>query len=221
MSAAVALPIPAFPPKRFGAKRHSKAFGLLEVILVFAIIIGAAAAVFMVYGYAQSSSDAEALTTETNLVAANLRASPYGMAHNYNTFPGGFTTTWMPGIFPDSWNQNGQATEPVLGQAVGIGPGYSPQQFSITINFIQQSEAECQKLGSDLAAAGYDDVAWASAGPMATGCSIFQTTSGCGQPPTTHIIDQSKLASFCGGSAGNLGGGAATPGQSGFTVYGH
>lgn len=217
---AIALPFPSIPRTPV-TKARRRGFGLLEVILVFAIIIGAAAAVFTVYGYAQASSDAQAITEETNLVAANLRASPWGMQHDYSTIPGVYTDQWIPGIYPAAWNQNGQAIEPLTSNAMWIGPGYTNQQFSITLNYVPQKAAECQKLGSALAAAGYDDVDWASAGPMATGCTIFETTNACGQPPTTHIIDQAKLASYCNGSFGNLGGGAATPGQSGFTVAGH
>ena len=202
-------------------RRKSRAFGLLEVILVFAIVIGAAAIVFTVFGFAHGASEASELADETNLVAANLRASPWGMAHDYSTIPGVYSTQWFPGIYPASWDQSGQAVEPITGNAVGIGPGYTNQEFSITLNYVPADASECQKLGSELAAQGYDDVLWAGAGPTATGGTIFVSTSGPGNPPTTHTIDQAKLANYCGGSAGNLGSGGATPGYSGFTVFGH
>lgn len=202
-------------------KRRSRAFGLLEVILVFAIVIGAAAVVFTVFGFAHGASEASELAEETNLVAANLRTSPWGIAHDYSTIPGTYSVQWFPGVYPSSWNQNGQAVEPITGNAVGIGPGYTNQEFSVTLNYVPADSSECQKLGSELAAQGYDDVLWAGAGPTATGGTIFVSSSGPGSPPTTHTIDQAKLSSFCGGSAGNLGSGGATPGYSGFTVIGH
>lgn len=217
----IAIPFPSFTPTRPVTKTQRRGFGLLEVILVFAIVIGAAAAVFTVFGYAKGSSDAQAITEETNLVAANLRASPWGIQHDFSTIPGVYSDTWMPGLYPPSWNVSGQAIEPLTGNAVWIGPGYTANQFSITLNYIPQTAAECQKLGSALGAAGYDNVLFAGASDTAVGGTIYQTTGGPQDPPTTHIVDQATLASYCAGTGGDPGEAGPTPGQSGFTVVGH
>lgn len=65
-------------------KRHtSKGFGLLEVILVFAIVIGAAAVVFTVFQSAKPSSDAANEVSNATTIATNL-SSTFGINHNYS-----------------------------------------------------------------------------------------------------------------------------------------
>lgn len=218
---ALALPLPRFMPRL--TKHRTRAFGLLEIILVFAIVIGAAAVVFTAFGFAHASSEGAAIVDETNLVSANLRASPWGAAHDFTQIPGGWSNTYMPGIFPASWNQDGKVVEPITGNAVWIGPGYAtqPNTFSVLINYVPDNDGECQRVGSALAAQGYDNVMFAAASETASGGTIFETTGGPLDPPTTHTIDPAKLASYCAGTGGDPGDAGPTPGYSGFQVIGH
>lgn len=63
-------------------QRASKGFGLLEVILVFAIVIGAAAVVFTVFQSAKPSADASNEASNLTTIATNLK-STYGINHSY------------------------------------------------------------------------------------------------------------------------------------------
>lgn len=62
--------------------RVSKGFGLLEVILVFAIVIGAAAVVFTVFQSARPSANAANEASNLSTIATNLK-STFGISHNY------------------------------------------------------------------------------------------------------------------------------------------
>lgn len=53
---------------------RSRGFGLLELILVFAVILGAGAIVFAVYRSAQNHSDADSIVGGVSLVATNVKA---------------------------------------------------------------------------------------------------------------------------------------------------
>jgi type II secretory pathway pseudopilin PulG len=65
-------------------RRASRGFGLLEVILVFAIVIGAAAVVFSVVQSTQPSSDANKATSDLTTLAANIR-STYLVGSDYSS----------------------------------------------------------------------------------------------------------------------------------------
>lgn len=207
---AVASPLCSIPR----LKRRSKAFGLLEVILVFAIVIGAAAAVFTVFGFANASSEANAIVDQTNLVAANLRASPWGVAHNFSDIPADMPGQWVPGIFPNSWRaENGQAVSPETGATAYFGGGtpggFAPNQFWVVINFVPVNHSECERVGSELAAEGYDDVWFAGSGPADIGQSVCASTTPC-------RVDMGKLTTWCTGTQA-----ADSPGTVGFQVLGH
>lgn len=64
-------------------KRVTKGFGLLEVILVFAIVIGAAAVVFTVFQSAKPSADASNEASNLTTLATNLK-STYGINHDFS-----------------------------------------------------------------------------------------------------------------------------------------
>jgi type II secretory pathway pseudopilin PulG len=64
-------------------KRNTKGFGLLEVILVFAIVIGAAAVVFTVFQSAKPSADASNEASNLSTIATNLK-STFGINHDYS-----------------------------------------------------------------------------------------------------------------------------------------
>ena len=57
---------------------RSRGFGLLEVILVFAIVIGAAAVVFTVFQSAKPSADAANEATNLTTMAANVKGAYNG-----------------------------------------------------------------------------------------------------------------------------------------------
>lgn len=66
------LALPLFFPTRPLTKTRRRGFGLLEVILVFAIVIGAAAIVFTVFQSAQHRSDVEHDRTLVRTLGANI-----------------------------------------------------------------------------------------------------------------------------------------------------
>lgn len=186
-------------------RRKSRAFGLLEVILVFAIVIGAAAVVFTVFSSSNGSAQADRVVEETNMIAANIRTSPWGMNHDYSTLPNG---QFIPGIFPASWNVSGQAIDPSTGQLAQVGPGFTNQQFNITLNYEPSDGAACTKMISSFAADGYDDVWVAGPGPTDMGASVCASTNPC-KP------DMSKVTAWCSGTL-------FTDGPSfGFSVFAH
>lgn len=57
------------------AIQKRRGFGLLEVILVFAIVIGAAAVVFTVFQSAKPSADASAEVEHAQLIASNVKSA--------------------------------------------------------------------------------------------------------------------------------------------------
>lgn len=63
-------------------KTNTKGFGLLEVILVFAIVIGAAAVVFTVFQSAKPSADASNEGSNISTLATNVK-STYGINGDY------------------------------------------------------------------------------------------------------------------------------------------
>jgi type II secretory pathway pseudopilin PulG len=71
---------------RFHASRSPqlpRGFGLLEVILVFAIVIGAAAVIFTVFSSAGAAADADTETNDAQVIAANLKGM-YGEHPKYD-----------------------------------------------------------------------------------------------------------------------------------------
>ncbi len=187
-------------------RRKSRAFGLLEVILVFAIVIGAAAVVFTVFTGANGSANADRVVAQTDLIAANIRTSPWGMNHDYSTLP--TNGQYIPGIFPTDWNQSGQAIDPSTGQPALIGPGFNNQQFNITMNYEPSDGAACTKMLSAFAAEGYDDIWAAGPGPSDRGSSVCATTNPC-------KVDMTAVTAWCSGTL-------FTDGPSfGFSVFAH
>lgn len=62
-------------------RKHS-GFGLLEVILVFAIVIGAAAVVFSVYQSAQPAAEADRAVSYASTISGNMQTF-YQINHSY------------------------------------------------------------------------------------------------------------------------------------------
>lgn len=77
-------------------RHHSRGFGLLEIILVFAIVIGAGAVTFEVFKSASASAQAADESDRLNAIAASITGSALGIAHNYDPMGGaspGMNTT--------------------------------------------------------------------------------------------------------------------------------
>lgn len=180
MSTATALPL------NFNAR---KGFGLLEVILVFAIVIGAAAVVFSVFQSAKPSADAANEAQLTSTIAANLR-STFGINHDYT----GLTTTTAidAKVIPASMVQPDGTLRNEWGQ-VQLAAWYAnPRQFDINMNYIPLSA--CAKFIAGLAPS-FDDVLVAGSGPSDTGGSVF----------TNGKLDMAKLNTWCSGSGSSDG----------------
>ncbi|MBN8924588.1 MAG: hypothetical protein BGP10_13315 [Rhodanobacter sp. 68-29] len=166
--------------------RRRKGFGLLEVILVFALVIAAAAGTFAVFQSANASSNAATVTEQVNTVIANLRTSPWGMAHDYTTMPLDALVTAH--LAPPSMIQGGQAVTP-YGPIV-VAPWYNdPRQFDINFNHIPDLGGECSKVIAGFGAMGLDDIWVAGSGPSDTGGSVY----------TNGKLDMTKVAHWCSG----------------------
>ncbi|KRE90863.1 hypothetical protein ASG87_01620 [Frateuria sp. Soil773] len=176
---------PMFPRVRM--KRRSRAFGLLEVILVFAIVIGAAAVTFTVFSSASASSGAAKTADQLNLLAANLRASPFGLAHDYTGLSN--DSALKGAIFPANLLVDGKPNTDY--GLIQTAPWYkSKAQFDININNIPQAGAECTKLLMALGNSGYDDVIVGDSDPgFMGGDSIL----------TGGKLDMSKVTFWCSG----------------------
>lgn len=166
--------------------RRRQGFGLLEVILVFALVIAAAAGTFAVFQSANASSNASTVTEQVNTVIANLRTSPWGMAHDYTTMP--LNALVAANLAPPAMIQNGQAVTPY--GPILVAPWYhNPRQFDINFNNIPDLGGECSKVIAAFGAMGFDDILVAGSGPSDLGGSVY----------TNGKLDMSKVAHWCSG----------------------
>ena len=168
--------------------RRRKGFGLLEVILVFALVIAAAAGTFAVFQSANASSNASTVTEQVNAVIANMRTSPWGMAHDYSSMPTNAIVTAH--LAPPAMIQGGQAVTPY--GPILVAPWYLNQrQFDINFNNIPDLGGECSKVVAAFGNMGLDDIWVAGSGPSDTGGSVY----------TNGKLDMSKVAHWCSGLA--------------------
>lgn len=192
---ALTLSQPRFIPSRSFRPRRFRAFGLLEVILVFAIIIGAAASTFAVFTPANASAKASDTAARANTIIANLRGSSWGLAHDYT----GLTPELAikAGVVPKAMVVDGEPTTAY--GPIWVGPYYSNnRRFDINMNNIPDSGAECSKLLASFGTVGLDDVLVAGSGPMDMGGSVF----------TDGKLDMTKVGFWCSGentSNGSVG----------------
>ena len=133
-------------------KQSKKGFGLLEVILVFAIVIGAAAVVFTVFQSAKPSADAASEGSNISTIATNLK-STFGISHDYSgvsditaveakAIPASMVsgTTAAP-VVSSQW---GAVTLSGVAAAAGV-----PSEY--TISYATVPDDTCAKLVSGLA----------------------------------------------------------------------
>ena len=167
-------------------RAKTKGFGLLEVILVFAIVIGAAAVVFSVFQSAKPSADASNEASNLTTIAANLK-STFGMNNSYV----GLTRPLaiQAKAIPTSMIKNGTAIATTWG-AVGVAaasaiPGTPCAQAGrcFDLRYTAVPTDTCAKLIQGVA--GYfDDV-------QINSVSLF----------TNGQVDSSKVVSNCAGTA--------------------
>lgn len=147
-------------------RSRSRAFGLLEVILVFALILGAGAITFSVFASAKGSADADQLAQQMNLIAANLRT--VYVNHDYaglNT-----DTAVKSGAVPPAMIQDGVPTTAY--GPITISAFFSnSRQVDINFNYVPSDGAECSKLLATLAQSA-DDLLVAGSGPEDIGGSV-------------------------------------------------
>ena len=176
--------------------RKSKGFGLLEVILVFALVIGAAAVVFTVFQSAKPSADASNEGSNISTIATNLK-STYGISNSYV----GLTSTsaisaqvipasMVSGTGSSVAINSGWGTVTVAADAGGSSAAVCANAgrcFDITYNSVPQ--AACLKLVQGIAGF-FDDVTVDTA-------DIF----------TAGKLDSAKAVTACsGGTSGAYSG---------------
>ena len=160
--------------------RASKGFGLLEVILVFAIVIGAAAVVFTVFQSAKPSADSSNEASNLTTIATNLK-STYGINHSYT----GLTKTTaiaakaIPASMTDGTNITSQWG------AVDVKANTDTSKFDITYNGVPNDA--CAKFVSGVAGFFPDGI-------TIGGASVMSTTN-----PTQ--VDNSAVITACGAAA--------------------
>jgi type II secretory pathway pseudopilin PulG len=168
-------------------KRASKGFGLLEVILVFAIVIGAAAVVFTVFQSAKPSADASNEGSNISTIATNLK-STYGVNHSYagltaanallaKAIPTPMINASATNGIQSQWG-NVNVTEVTAANATVSGVD------SFDINYASVPTDTCAKLVTGVAGF-FDDV-------QVGGTSVFTNK----QPDNTKIIPD------CAGASG-------------------
>lgn len=164
-------------------RRSSRGFGLLEVILVFAIVIGAAAIVFTVFQSAQPSSDSNKATSDMTVLAANIRStylvgSDFTGLNNALVLKGGLVP--KPMISAD-----GSSIVGAWGPPVTVQPDPTNRKFQIVYQGVPASACMKFVLG---------------AGPYFEDASVGLNATSAGTPVRTNSqpIDPAVAAAACG-----------------------
>jgi type II secretory pathway pseudopilin PulG len=166
-------------------KRRSRAFGLLEVILVFAIVIGAAAVTFTVFSYANGSAEAANQAEAMSAVVANIRALHPN--HDYSALNAEVTAN-PKAIFPASMLGADGTPHNAWGD-IWAGRYYLyPRQFDINFNNVPADA--CAKFVTALAQGHPDDLLVAGSGPDDMGGSVLKPYGE---------LDMDKVNYWCSG----------------------
>lgn len=170
-------------PRPFSRK---KGFGLLEVIVVFALVIGAAAVVFTVFSSSNASAEAANQTEAMNVVVANIRA-----LHPHADYSDLYDTAQAnpKAYFPSSMiGADGVPHTPW--SPILVGPYFkNSHQFDVNQNFVPNDGAACAKYVSAMGMVGFDDILVAGSGPDDKGGSVF----------TNGKLDMDKVNYWCSG----------------------
>lgn len=184
---------PSFPLHR-SLPRKRRGFGLLEVILVFAIVIGAAAVIFYVNQSATTAAEVDHDRTMMNVVESNALAM-YGANWNgagapvmteFNTAPAQFApgfcdvdpNTFIPGCY------SSLTGEPINIMEMDITQGGATTGQGIGIRFEDLTTAQCISLLSGA------DSSLGSAGALSANGGA-----------TTVLNTQSDVVNFCTANA--------------------
>jgi type II secretory pathway pseudopilin PulG len=134
--------------------RRLHGFGLLEVILVFAIVIGAAAVVFSVFQSANAQRQADAGVAQFELLGANIQSFLAANQTNIQFFGQGNNMSadyHAAGITPTSMmttpDQPGLG-QSVFGSEISVSPNYTRNYVLIEYGGI--SQAACQLMAAAL-----------------------------------------------------------------------
>jgi type II secretory pathway pseudopilin PulG len=170
--------------RRFTRRRG---FGLLEVIVVFALVIGAAAVVFTVFSSSSASAEAAGQSEAMNAVVANIRAlHPNGdYSDLYDTAqanPKAYFPTSMigaDGVPHTPWSP------------IQVGPYYkNSRQFDVNQNFVPDDGAACAKYISAMGTVGFDEILVGGSSPTDMGGSVL----------TNGKLDMDKVNFWCSGN---------------------
>lgn len=174
------------------SKIRSKAqggFGLLEMILVFILVIGAAAVVFTMFGSAKPSAEASNESQELSTLAANLQGT-FGLGRDYSNLTD--ASAVQAKAVPENMVSGTTAAPTIIngwGGDLTLGPGANKTQFSIEYAGIPA--AACVKFVT--AAAGFFD----NVGNTANAADGTYRQNG-------GPVNTSKIVTDC--SAGTIGG---------------
>lgn len=174
-----------------GPWRRLSGFGLLEVILVFAIVIGAAGVVFSVFQSAHPSAEAAAEVDDLNTLLGNLR-STWGIQHDYSPLnTNGNAQAIAAHAVPASMIQANTIVNVWGGQVEVVGAYGENGKFVVVEHGI--SADACVKFVSGVAPS-VDDVAFGDHSDDGSDLSaIVPFAVQIGRGP----LDQAKLAGFC------------------------
>jgi type II secretory pathway pseudopilin PulG len=177
-----ALPLLSF--QRMRMKRRSRAFGLLEVILVFAIVIGAAAVTFTVSSAANGSAEAANQAEAMSAVIGNIQALHPN--HDYSALNSEVAAN-PRAIFPASMIDGDvphNAWGPIL-----AGP-YFRNHNQFDLNFNNVPAESCAKFVTALASGHPDDLLVAGSGPDDMGGSVLKADGS---------LDMDQVNYWCSG----------------------
>lgn len=138
---------------RLYSRRLLRGFGLLEVILVFALVIGAAAIVFTVYQSTRPSEEANRATASLTVLAANIKGA-YASGGNYSGISGNLLI--KSGLVPKELiAASGTELQGIWSLPITVSPDASARHFVITYEGIPADVCAKMILG---AAPYFEDV---------------------------------------------------------------
>lgn len=171
------------------SKIRSKAqggFGLLEMILVFILVIGAAAVVFTMFGSAKPSAEASNESQELSTLAANLQGT-FGLGRDYSNLTN--TSAINAKAIPENMVSGTSGVINGWGGPLTLTTGPNRTQYTIAYDGIPA--AACVKFVT--AAAGFFD-------------TVGSTSGGSDIRANGGQVQNSAIVTFCSGTANGTNG---------------